>query len=135
MQACMHTTHAPCYMCMQGEMGLNSDQNYLEASVETTIPPPTEDNTEEEYSRRYSIHSQASRPGSEQGNTSQTGPNTVTLPPPCKPPPLANSPPLQSPPPPGRPSLPCFSSYHVLCWVVLPICFTHGLALLSHYFK
>ena len=28
-----------------------------------------------------------------------------------------------------------FSSYHVLCWFVLPICFTHGLALLSHYFK
>jgi len=22
-----------------------------------------------------------------------------------------------------------------LCWFVLPICFTHGLALLSHYFK
>ena len=46
------------------------------------------------------------------------------------PPPLAIS-----PPPPGRPSLPCFSSSHVLCWFVLPICFTHGLALLSHYYK
>ena len=54
----------------------------------------------------------------------------------CTLPPLANTHPLQSPPPPpGRPSLPCFSSQHVLCWFVLPICFMHGLALLSHYFK
>ena len=51
------------------------------------------------------------------------------------PPPLQTPPPCNLPPPPGRPSVPCFSSEHVLCWFVLPICFTHGLALLSHYFK
>ena len=51
------------------------------------------------------------------------------------PPPLQTPTPCNPPPPPGRPSLPCFSSEHVLCWFVLPICFTHGLALLSHYFK
>ena len=44
------------------------------------------------------------------------------------PPPLCN-------PPPRRPSLPCFSSQHLLRWFVWRICFTHGLALLSHYFK
>ena len=59
--------------------------------------------------------------------------SVVPPPPPlCKHPPLAISP---TPPHPGRTSLPCFSSYHVLCWFVLPICFTHGLALRSHYFK
>ena len=54
---------------------------------------------------------------------------------PCTPPPLCNLQPLASPPPPGGPSLSCFFSQHLLCWFVLPICFTHGLALLSHCFK
>ena len=43
--------------------------------------------------------------------------------------------PCNPPPPPRRLSLPCFSSEHLFCWFVLPICLTHGLALLSHYFK
>ena len=54
---------------------------------------------------------------------------------PTYPPPFCNLPPIATPPIPGRPSLPCFSSQHPLRWFVLPICFTHGLVLLSHYFK
>jgi hypothetical protein len=51
--------------------------------------------------------------------------------PPFKPPPLA------TPPPPGgwRLSLHCFAQPYLLQWFVFPICHTHVLALLSHFFK
>ena len=50
-------------------------------------------------------------------------------------PPLQSPTPCNPPPPGGGLSLSCFSSWHVLRWFVLPICFTHGLVLRSHYFK
>ena len=40
--------------------------------------------------------------------------------------------PLPSPPPPGDRHFHVFL-VHVLCWFVLPICFTHGVALLAHF--
>ena len=53
------------------------------------------------------------------------------------PPPPLQSPPLAIPPPQGRgrPSLHCFARQYLLQWFVFPICHTHVLALLSHYFK
>ena len=47
---------------------------------------------------------------------------------PC--PPLAIPPPLG-----GRPSLHCFARQYLLRWFVFPVCHTHFLALLSHYFE
>ena len=49
----------------------------------------------------------------------------------CYPPP----PRLKSPPYGGRPSLHCFAGQYLLRWFVFPICHTHVLALLSHYFE
>ena len=51
------------------------------------------------------------------------------------PPPLQTLTPCNPPPPPGDRHFHVFLVKHVLCWFVLPICFTHGLALLSHDFK
>ena len=47
--------------------------------------------------------------------------------------PLCNPPPCNPRPPP--PSLHCFARQYLLRWFVFPICHTHVLALLSHYFK
>ena len=43
--------------------------------------------------------------------------------------------PLCTPPPTPRPSLHCFARQYLLQWFVFPICHTHVLALLSHYFE
>ena len=54
------------------------------------------------------------------------------------PPPLEIPPPCNPPPPPrgaGRPALYCFAGQYLLWWFVFPICHTHVLALLSHYFE
>ena len=51
------------------------------------------------------------------------------------PPPLKSPPPCNPPPLGGRPSLHCFAMQYLLQWFVFPICHTHVLALLSHYFK
>ena len=44
-------------------------------------------------------------------------------------------PPLKSLPPCNLPPLYCFAKQYLLRWFVFPMCHTHVLALLSHYFK
>ena len=62
-------------------------------------------------------------------------PPSLQTPTPCNPPPPANSHPLQSPPPPRGDRHFHVFQVNMYCAGLLPICFTHGLALLSHYFK